>query len=85
MERRTVRIYKAPNGQGEYINKTAKFLKKAQMGAETEGGNDKLEPIVQFVTGALADDMQPEEVMKILVSKGFPKELVYSIISSVFS
>ena len=83
MERRTVRIYKAPNGQGEYINKTAKFLKKAQMGAETEGGNDKLEPIVQFVTGALADDMQPEEVMKILVSKGLPKELVYSIISSV--
>lgn len=87
MERRTVRIYKAPNGQGEYINKTAKFLKKAQMGAETESDSSmqqkQLEPIVQFVTGALADDMQPEEVMKILVSKGLPKELVYSIISSV--
>jgi hypothetical protein len=87
MERRTVRIYKAPNGQGEYINKTGQFLKKAQMGAETRSDEvmqqKQLEPIMQFVAGALDNDMEPEEIMKILVSKGLPKELVYSVISNV--
>ena len=87
MERKKVRIYKAPNGQGEYINKTGQFLKKAQMGAETRSDEvmqqKQLEPVMQFVSGALDNEMQPEEIMKILISKGLPKELVYSIISNV--
>lgn len=30
--KKRVRIYKSPNGKGEYLNKTAQFLRKAQMG-----------------------------------------------------
>jgi hypothetical protein len=33
--KRKVRIYKDPNGQGAYVNKTAQWLSKAQEGAET--------------------------------------------------
>jgi hypothetical protein len=85
MERRTVRIYKAPNGQGEYINKTKKFLQKAQMGAETTSENvmaqKQMEALMQYVTGALNNDMEPEEVYKLLISKGIPKEIAYPILT----
>jgi hypothetical protein len=85
MERRTVRIYKAPNGQGEYINKTKKFLQKAQMGAETTSENvmaqKQMEALKQYVTGALSNDMEPEEVYKLLISKGIPKEIAYPILT----
>lgn len=87
MERRTVRIYKAPNGQGEYINKTKKFLQKAQMGAETTSENvmaqKQMEALKQYVTGALSNDMDPEEVYKLLISKGVPKEIAYPILTQV--
>ena len=87
MERRTVRIYKAPNGQGEYINKTKKFLQKAQMGAETTSENviaeKQIEALKQYVTGALSNDMEPEEVYKLLISKGIPKEIAYPILTQV--
>jgi len=36
-----VRIYKSPDGNGKYFNKTGQFLKKAQLGgvpAESEMG-----------------------------------------------
>jgi len=87
MERRTVRIYKAPNGQGEYINKTKKFLQKAQMGAETTSENvmaqKQMEALKQYVTGALNNDMEPEEIYKLLISKGIPKEIAYPILTQV--
>jgi len=35
MMKRKVRIYKDPNGQGAYVNKTAQWLSKAQEGTET--------------------------------------------------
>ena len=85
MERRTVRIYKAPHGQGEYINKTKKFLQKAQMGAETSTENvmkeKQFEALRQYVTGALDNEMEPEEIYKLLVSKGIPKEIAYPILT----
>ena len=87
MERRTVRIYKAPNGQGEYINKTGQFLKKAQMGAETRSEEvmqeKQIEALKQYVTGALDNEMEPEEIYKLLVSKGVPKEIAYPILTQV--
>jgi hypothetical protein len=87
MERRTVRIYKAPNGQGEYINKTGQFLKKAQMGAETSSEDimqeKQIEALKQYVTGALDNQMEPEEVYKLLISKGIPKEVAYPILTQV--
>ena len=30
--KKRVRIYKSPTGEGQFINKTAQFLRKAQMG-----------------------------------------------------
>jgi hypothetical protein len=36
MKKVKVRIYKDPNGKGEYINKTAKFLKKARGGMQVD-------------------------------------------------
>jgi hypothetical protein len=87
MERRTVRIYKAPNGQGEYINKTGQFLKKAQMGAETRSEEvmqeKQIEALKQYVTGALDNQMEPEEIYRLLVSKGVPKEIAYPILTQV--
>ena len=40
MNRRLVRIYKDPKGNGDYVNKTKAFLQKAQMGAETQSAPD---------------------------------------------
>ena len=34
--KKRVRVYKAESGKGEYINPTAKFLRKAQMGAQQQ-------------------------------------------------
>lgn len=36
MKKVKVRIYKDPNGQGKYVNKTAKFLKKARGGMQVD-------------------------------------------------
>jgi hypothetical protein len=87
MERKKVRIYKAPNGQGEYINKTSQFLKKAQMGAETRSDEvmqqKQIEALKQYVVGALDNQMEPEEVYKLLISKGIPKEVAYPILTQV--
>ena len=87
MERKKVRIYKAPNGQGEYINKTGQFLKKAQMGAETRSEEvmqeKQIEALKQYVTGALDNQMEPEEIYRLLVSKGVPKEVAYPILTQV--
>lgn len=50
--KRKVRIYKDPNGQGGYINKTAQWLKKAQEGAETG---------MTPVTAGIMQQMQPAQ------------------------
>jgi hypothetical protein len=51
MKKTKVRIYKAPDGNGKFINKAAKFLKKAQYGmqvAPTE--NDVIATILDEIT-----------------------------------
>jgi hypothetical protein len=50
MEKRTVRIYKAPDGQGRYINKTNQFLHRAQEGAQVDNGMDQY---VQYIQSEL--------------------------------
>ena len=50
--KRKVRIYKDPNGQGGYINKTAQWLRKAQEGAETG---------MTPVTAGIMQQMQPAQ------------------------
>ena len=34
MSKKKVRIYKAPDGKGQYINKTAQFIGKMQSGGQ---------------------------------------------------
>ena len=54
--KKKVRIYKAPDGKGKFVNKTAKFLHKAQQG----GQQDQQAQIAQYVYKTL-DDAEPFE------------------------
>jgi hypothetical protein len=70
--KKKVRIYKAPDGQGAFLNKTAKFLKKAQ-----EGGTP--DPSMMGYPGAQQEQAQPSEdqitqSIVVDISNGRPKE-----------
>jgi hypothetical protein len=54
--KKKVRIYKAPDGKGKFVNKTAKFLSKAQEG----GQQDKQAQLADYVYKTL-DDAEPFE------------------------
>lgn len=56
MEKRTVRIYKAPDGQGRYINKTNQFLHMAQEGAQVDDAEQEI--LDQYAT--LSDQGQED-------------------------
>jgi hypothetical protein len=51
MAKKKVRIYKSPTGEGGYINKTAKFIQKAQMGMQS-GMTPVTAGIMQQMQGA---------------------------------
>ena len=54
--KKKVRIYKSPDGKGKFVNKTAKFLRKAQEG----GQQDKQAQLADYVFKTL-DDAEPFE------------------------
>jgi hypothetical protein len=54
--KKKVRIYKSPDGKGKFVNKTAKFLSKAQEG----GQQDKQAQLADYVFKTL-DDAEPFE------------------------
>jgi hypothetical protein len=54
--KKKVRIYKAPDGKGKFVNKTAKFLSRAQEG----GQQDKQAQLADYVYKTL-DDAEPFE------------------------
>jgi hypothetical protein len=54
--KKKVRIYKSPDGKGRFVNKTAKFLRKAQEGGE----QDKQAQLADYVYKTL-DDAEPFE------------------------
>lgn len=54
--KKKVRIYKSPDGKGKFVNKTAKFLRKAQEG----GQQDKQAQLADYVYKTL-DDAEPFE------------------------
>ena len=57
------------------------------MGAETRSDEvmqqKQIEALKQYVVGALDNQMEPEEVYKLLISKGIPKEVAYPILTQV--
>jgi hypothetical protein len=80
MEKRTVRIYKAPDGQGRYINKTSQFLHKAQEGAQVDDGMDQY---VQYIQSELQNQTDPQEIYQNLVEAGLPEENAQSLIQQI--
>ena len=80
MEKRTVRIYKAPDGQGRYINKTNQFLHRAQEGAQVDNGMDQY---VQYIQSELQNQTAPEEIYQKLVEAGLPEENAQSLIQQI--
>ena len=83
MEKRTVRIYKAPDGQGKFINKTSQFLQKAQQGAQVQRPEDKMLKYAQFVYNRLSREDSPEEIYDGLMQQGLSPEIAQGIISQV--
>lgn len=68
--KRRVRIYKAGGEQGQYMNKTAQFLMKAQLGAERTSE----EKMISSVTQALQQGMSPEDVYAQLLQMGIDED-----------
>jgi len=84
MSKRLVRIYKNPEGQGDYVNKTKAFLKKAQMGAEVESAPN-INTFMQHIYEELSNDMTPEDVFAELIASGINKEMAIQMLDSVVS
>lgn len=70
--KKKVRIYKAPDGQGAFLNKTAKFLKKAQEGG-TPDPSMMGYPGAQQEEGQMTEDQITQSIV-VDISNGKPKE-----------
>jgi hypothetical protein len=78
--KKKVRIYKAPDGKGKYLNKTSKFLTKVQMGgtpdpsmlgypgAQPAQQQDKTNQLIQFVVNDITNQVAKEETLFKLVN-----------------
>ena len=82
MNRRLVRIYKDPKGNGDYVNKTKAFLQKAQMGTETQSAPD-VNKYLQYVYEQLSNDTTPEDIFAELISAGLNQDIAYKMLNSV--
>ena len=82
-----VRIRKAGPGETPgYYNKTAMFLKKAQMGMQVEAqeGMDKnLDVYYQYAYGQLVNDVSVDDVFGDLVQNGLPKQVAYKLVMNL--
>lgn len=86
-----VRIRRAGPGEtAGYYNKTAMYLKKAQMGQEVqaeEGQGQTQDEMVQayymYAEEQLSNDISPDKVYTELVSNGLPEKIAYQMITSL--
>ena len=89
MEKRKVRIYKSPDGEGKYINKTKQFLEKAQDGMQVSGGQDdvqeQLENVKLYIKGLKSEDIDDQDIYKVLVSKGIRKDIASYLLEEINS
>lgn len=82
MDKKRVRIYKAPDGKGKFINKTAKFLQKAQMGAEVQmSQEDMLSQYFGYAYDRLKRNIKPEAVYADFIKSGVPQETAYAVLT----
>lgn len=78
--KKKVRIYKAPDGKGKYINNTSKFLAKAQMGGSPDPSmlaypgsqpaqqQNKTDELIKFVVNDISNQVPKEQTMFKLVN-----------------
>jgi len=85
--KKRVRIYKAPDGEGKYINKTAKFLyggiQKAQVGGAQAQQTPDVKKYMQYTYGQLSNDIAPEDIYSDLVTAGLSQEMAVAVINQV--
>jgi hypothetical protein len=83
--KKKVRIYKAPDGKGKFVNKTAKFLRKAQEG----GQQDQQAQISDYVYKTLANtdeldiDMMKDSLIGELVAAKIPMDQAEQMVENI--
>lgn len=82
MSKRLVRIYKSPDGNGDYVNKTKAFLQKAQMGAEVQSAPN-MNQYLQHIYEQLSNDVELDDVYAELIAAGVNKDAAYQMLNSV--
>jgi len=87
-----VRIYKSPDGNGKYLNKTSQFLEKAQLGGVPEnnqqfqGSNSSQKEaslILASVYNAIKKGQSPEDVYDALIARKMDSKQATQIVTSV--
>jgi hypothetical protein len=81
--KKRVRIYKSPESEGKFINKTAQFLSKAQMGGTFDYNNMGYPGTNQQQSNSLSED----ELMSVVltdISNSEPKENIVIKVSTVY-
>jgi hypothetical protein len=84
MTKKKVRIYKAPDGKGQYINKTAKFLKKAAFGGQSDTPQeDMYSQLAQAAYMSIKKGQSPKAVYDSLINNKISKDVAEKIVTSV--
>lgn len=94
--KKKVRIYKAPDGKGKYVNKTSKFLAKAQMGgtpdpsmlaypgAQPAQQQDPTNQLIQFIVNDITNQVEKEKtIFKLINIMGLPMDAATQLYSVV--
>lgn len=94
--KKKVRIYKAPDGKGKYVNKTSKFLAKAQMGgtpdpsmlaypgAQPAQEQDPTNQIIQYIVNDITNQVEKEKtIFKLINIMGLPVDAATQLYSVV--
>ena len=79
--KKRVRIYKATNGEGQFINKTAQFLKKAQEGGMPDP-NEMGYPGSQQQTAQITDDQLASFVLNEIGSSAPRESIVVKLVNA---
>lgn len=77
-----VRIYKDPNQQGSYINKTKAFLEKAQAGAQVDQ-KKIINTYLQSIYQKLKNEEEIDDVFSELVATGMSEAIAEKLLATV--
>jgi hypothetical protein len=83
MTTKKVRIYKAPDGKGQYINKTSKFLNKAQFGGQDTPQQDIYSKLTEATYIAIKKGQTPKSVYDALIAQKIDATAASEIVKNV--